>query len=76
MHLFVVYAVTVWFVAFRWRRKLGGIAVIAAAMVGLHFFNLIHGDFAAMFAYDARIFRAAPRHGRPVPRPPRRVASP
>lgn len=57
MHLFVVYAVTVWYVAFRWRRKLGGIAVIAAAMVGLHFFNLIHGDFAAMFAYDERIFR-------------------
>lgn len=57
MFMFVVYALLVWYAALRWRRRSAGILTIAAAMFGLHLFNLVHGDIARAFGYDADIFR-------------------
>lgn len=57
MHLFVAYAVVVWYLCFRWRRHLAGLAAIIVAMVGMHLFNLVHNDAAAIIGYDPRIFR-------------------
>lgn len=57
MHLFVAYAVLVWFASFRWRRQLAGVAALVLAMIGLHLFNLVHNDAAAFIGYDPRMFR-------------------
>ncbi len=57
MFLFVAYALLVWFAALRWRRRLAGLAAIVASMFVLHLVNLVHGDVARAFGYDANIFR-------------------
>lgn len=53
MFIFVVYAIAVWFAAFRWRRRFLGIAIIVLSLVLLAFFNLMHYRVAAYFSYEA-----------------------
>ncbi|MGP1272276.1 MAG: hypothetical protein ACTS22_02985 [Phycisphaerales bacterium] len=55
MFLFVLYAVAVWFVAFRWRRRAAGLAAIGVAVGALALFNLVHYRVAAFFEYDRYI---------------------
>lgn len=57
MFLFVIYAVFVWFAALRYRRRVGGIAILCGALFCLHLFNLVHGDIADVIGYDEKVFR-------------------
>ncbi|MEO1583801.1 MAG: hypothetical protein AAFR96_04415 [Planctomycetota bacterium] len=57
MFLFVVYALLIWYAAFRWRRHVAGVVTIVGGMIVMHLFNIVHGDIADSLGYDENIFR-------------------
>ncbi len=52
MLLFVFFAVLVWYGAFTGRRRIGGIAALAAGMGLLFAVNMVHYRVAQMFGYE------------------------
>ncbi|MEM9167507.1 MAG: NADH-quinone oxidoreductase subunit J [Planctomycetota bacterium] len=51
MFLFVIYALAVWFAAFRWRRQILGLGAVIGGVLLLELFNVVHGRIASYWHY-------------------------